>query len=419
MTRHPFLFATGIENSYPTIGTGRRIDQMEKCGHYDRWDEDFGLVPELGLNALRYGPAYYRTHPAPDRFDWTSADDPMHRLKELGIEVIADLCHFGVPDWLGNFQNDDFPVHFARYASAFARRYPWIRYFTPVNEIFVCAHFSALKGWWNECAQDERSFVRALRNMCLAHELAVEAILRERPDAIFVQAESVEHFHATCDISQREASRMNSVKFLSLDLTLGRELDPGMPDFLQRNGVTTDELAFFRERRAPDRRWIGLDYYPTCEYHVAKTGALTTNWSGHGFRRLAAEYYTRYRKPLYHCETNRVTPYAVEWLHEQWADVQALRASGIPVTGFTWFSLTDQIDWQHVLRVELNELHPVGLFDLDRRIRPVGEAYRTLIRRERIREEAGGRFPGLDPAEDTELETAVDVLEAAEERASA
>ena len=63
----PFFFATGIENSYPTLPDGRRIDQMEKCGHYARWEEDFHLVRDLGLQGLRYGPAYYRTHVAPDR----------------------------------------------------------------------------------------------------------------------------------------------------------------------------------------------------------------------------------------------------------------------------------------------------------------------------------------------------------------
>jgi hypothetical protein len=54
---------------------------------------------------------------------------------------------------------------------------------------------------------------------------------------------------------------------------------------------------------------------------------------------------------------------------------------GIPLRGFTWYSLTDQIDWQHALRVERNDLHPVGLFDLDRRTRPVGDAYRDIVRR--------------------------------------
>ena len=38
MTAPWFMFATGIENSYPTIKNGsRRIDEMEKCGHYEHW----------------------------------------------------------------------------------------------------------------------------------------------------------------------------------------------------------------------------------------------------------------------------------------------------------------------------------------------------------------------------------------------
>lgn len=98
-----------------------------------------------------------------------------------------------------------------------------------------------------------------------------------------------------------------------------------------------------------------------------------------GFRQLAADYYRRYRVPLFHCETNRVSRFAVSWLRAQWEDVIALRRAGIPVRGFTWYSLTDQIDWQHALRVERNDIHPVGLYDLQRRIRPVGAAYKALI----------------------------------------
>ena len=376
----PFFFSTGIENSYPTISTGRRIDEMEKCGHYDRYAEDFGLVRELGLRALRYGPAYYRTHAAPDRFDWSSADDPMLLLREMDIEVIADLCHFGVPSWLGGFQDPAFPVLFADYARAFVRRYPWVRYYTPVNEIFICASFSALRGFWNECLESEAAFVKALRNLCMAHELAVDAILAERPDAIIVQSESLEHFHPAGRKAAGHADRENAFKHLSLDLTLGHELAPGMAGFLNAHGVTSNDLSFFREKRAVGQRWLGMDYYPTCEHRVSSTGRCTVTASmAMGFRRLATQYHERYRVPLFHCETNRVSHLAVDWLNHQWSDIIAMRATGIPVMGFTWYSLTDQIDWQHALRVERNDLHAVGMYDLRRRIRPVGVRYKEII----------------------------------------
>ena len=56
-----------------------------------------------------------------------------------------------------------------------------------------------------------------------------------------------------------------------------------------------------------------------------------------------------------------------------------MRNKGIPIVGFTWYSLTDQVDWDTALREQNNRVHPVGLFDLDRNIRPVGEAYKKLI----------------------------------------
>ncbi len=51
---------------------------------------------------------------------------------------------------------------FARYASAFAARYPGVQLYTPVNEMFVCATFFAAYGRWSEQLQSDRGFVTAL-----------------------------------------------------------------------------------------------------------------------------------------------------------------------------------------------------------------------------------------------------------------
>ena len=111
--RNKFMFSTGIENSYPTIklpdGTIKRIDEMEKCCHYKNWQKDFELVKDLGISFLRYGPAYYKTHTGPGQYDWSFTDDTFHKMKELQINPIVDLCHFGVPHWIGDFQNPGFP----------------------------------------------------------------------------------------------------------------------------------------------------------------------------------------------------------------------------------------------------------------------------------------------------------------------
>jgi beta-glucosidase len=56
-----------------------------------------------------------------------------------------------------------------------------------------------------------------------------------------------------------------------------------------------------------------------------------------------------------------------------------LKLDGVPIVGFTWYSLQDQVDWDTALREDNGHVHPVGLVSLDRRIRPVGESYKRLI----------------------------------------
>src|SRR3954464_8890319 len=120
-----FLFTTGIEAAYPGDSAGRggtiRRDQSAETGHYARWREDFELVKSLGVSHVRWGPPTYATWLGPGRYDWSFCDEALAALEALKIAPILDLCHFGMPDWLGNsFQNPDFPEHFAEYAGAVA-----------------------------------------------------------------------------------------------------------------------------------------------------------------------------------------------------------------------------------------------------------------------------------------------------------
>jgi beta-glucosidase/6-phospho-beta-glucosidase/beta-galactosidase len=61
--------------------------------------------------------------------------------------------------------------------------------------------------------------------------------------------------------------------------------------------------------------------------------------------------------------------------------VHRIKQDGVPILGFTWYSLTDQVDWDTALREDNGNVNPLGLADLDRNLRPVGDAYRDLIRR--------------------------------------
>ena len=380
-----FVFATGIENSNPTIHHGKlRVDELEKCGHYKYWRTDFDLVQDMGISFLRYGPPLHTTFRGPGRYDWAFADETFQDLKRRNIMPIVDLCHFGVPDWIGNFQNPDFPELFAGYASAFATRFPWVQLYTPINEMYICATFSALYGWWNEQLQSDRAFVTALKHIVKANVLAMRAILDVRPDALFIQSESSEYFHAESPQAIKPAELKNSKRFLSLDLNYGRRVDSEMYEYLMDNGMTRKEYHFFLENKLKRFCIMGTDYYQTNEHRVATDGGTRPSGEIFGYHVITSQYHDRYLLPVMHTETNLaqgpVGNEAVNWLWKEWANVMRVRNDGIPIIGFTWYSLTDQVDWDTALREDNGRLHPVGLYDLDRKIRPVGEAYKKLIR---------------------------------------
>lgn len=378
------MFATGVENSSPTIQNGRRrIDECAKCNHYKFWREDLDCVEEIGARFLRYGVPLYKVLLGPGKYDWEFSDLIYADILRRDLLPIVDLCHFGVPDWIGNFQNPDFPDLFAQYAEAFARRFPWVQLYTPVNEMFICALFSGLFGWWNEQAKGDRSFVTALKHIVKANILGMEAILRVRPDAIFVQSESSEYFHAENPAAIAPAETMNSKRFLTLDLNFGRGVDSGMYEFLLDNGMTRDEYHFFLHRNLKHHCIMGNDYYITNEHRVTADGRTYPSGEVFGYDEITRQYYERYRLPVMHTETNLNEgprgDEAVYWLWKEWANVLRVRNNGVPIVGFTWYSITDQVDWDSALREDKGNVNPLGLFDLNRKIRAVGKAYKQLI----------------------------------------
>lgn len=377
------MFATGIENSYPTIqlpdGTRHRVDEMEKSGFYKYWQTDFELVKEMGINFLRYGPPYYSVHLGPGQYDWAFTDETFAYLKKLNITPIVDLCHFGVPDWIENFQNPDFPEYFSEYAQAFAERFPWCKIYTPVNEIFIAAMFSAQYGWWNERLSDDRYFVTALKNLCKATTLAMQKILKVQPEAVFIQSESAEYFHAEEPSCRPLAEFLNQKRFLSLDLTYGQPISVPMYEYLRENGLTKEEYHWFIDNSSKIRCIMGNDYYVTNEHMVSPDGTTYASGEIFGYHVITHQYYTRYNLPVMHTETNMLEPLAVEWLKKQWASAYHLKEDGVPLLGFTWYSLIDQVDWDSALRENNGNINNLGLYDINRNINPVGKAYKRLI----------------------------------------
>ena len=380
------MFATGIENSIPTINHGKtRVDEMEVCGHYERWREDFDCVQEIGINYPALRPADPQDlSRRPTSIDWEFADLTFAELKRRDITPIVDLCHFGVPDWIGNFQNPDFPRLFAD----LCRR---VRRALPVGPALHAdqrdVHLRGLLGEIRlvERAEEGRPLVR--------HRAQAHRQSQRHGDDRDPEAPPRRDLHPVgiVGILPRRLARPRSAAprcstrcaSSSLDLNYGRRVDSGMYQYLLDNGMTREEYEWFLEHRLKQHCILGNDYYQLNEHRVFADGHTVAAGETFGYSEITRQYYNRYRLPVMHTETNLWEgPHgdeAVKWLWKEWANVLRLRNVGIPTVGFTWYCLTDQVDWDTALREQNGNVNPLGLFDLDRKIRNVGKAYKQLI----------------------------------------
>ncbi|MBE7218914.1 MAG: glycoside hydrolase family 1 protein [Caulobacteraceae bacterium] len=376
-----FRFASGIECSYPTIDHGRvRRDMLAECGHYERWREDFGLAKELGLKSLRYGLPLHRICEDEGRFVWDFADEVLGELKRLEIEPILDLLHFGAPSAWGDFQNPELPLLFADYCARVADRYPWIRAYTPVNEVFVTARNSARDGLWNEQLKSDSGFVTATKHLVAASILATHEIAARRPDAIFIQSESAECMHEMTPTQSAQSLLDNQLRYLSLDLLYANMPRADVLLFLLDNGMTREELEWFMRGEPPGYQVMGIDYYGRNERIRKPSGEVLQSEDVFGWGRIAQEYWRRFKKPVFLTETNTFDPVAAPaWMWKQWANVLDLRDQGVPVLGFTWYSLIDQIDWDTQLAEKNGNINQCGIYTLDRKPNNVAGDFRMLL----------------------------------------
>ena len=185
----------------------------------------FDLVQDLGIEYLRYGPPYYNDPPRP-RPNTTGASPtkPCTRCKRDEHHAHRRPVPLRRPR-LGRRRSTT-PTGrscFAEYARAFAERFPWVRLYTPVNEIFVAATFSGTAGLV-ERAADQRPRLRRRAARPLQGQRAGDAGDPGGAAAMptFIQSESSEYFHADEPKCIEQAAFLNERRFLSLDLTYGR-----------------------------------------------------------------------------------------------------------------------------------------------------------------------------------------------------
>ncbi len=377
----------GIECTINRIENKYR-DQLEYAGHYER-DDDIENFASLGITALRYPVLWERYHNRlkGNNREWQWIKKQLEKIRAHNIVPIAGLIHHGSGPNFTSLNNDDFAESLAHYASQVAQEFPWMQYYTPVNEPLTTARFSGLYGLWYPHHKNALSFAKMLLNQLKGVVLSMKAIRKINPSAKLVQTEDLAKTHST-SLLQYQADFENKRHWLTFDLLCGKvDQDHFFWKYFLLLGIKKQTLEFFLENLCPPDI-IGLNYYVTSERyldeniymypessygengkHVYADITAVRYIKPFGLKNLLTEAWSRYKLPIALTEVhlNCTREEQLRWFKEAWDVCCDLKEDGINIQAVTAWSLLGAFDWNSLLTKE-DKNYESGVFDIQNNV---------------------------------------------------
>ncbi|MCC9137027.1 SDR family oxidoreductase [Pontibacter silvestris] len=378
------------------------FDQLQYADHYSR-QSDLELFADLGIKKIRYPVIWEKHQPRSNtEIDWRLTENNLNKLRELNVHPIAGLVHHGSGPVYAPIHTDKFATGLASYALKVAEKFPWLEYYTPINEPLTTSRFCGLYGIWYPHHKENTSFLRLLINECKATVLAMQAIRTVNSAAKLVQTEDLGKTYST-PLLKYQADFENERRWLGFDLISGK-IDSEHPlwPYLMWSGIKPKELAFFQENNCPIDI-LGFNYYPTSErfldenlekyplhthggnhkHQYADVEAVRVNMQQeHGISVLLREAWHRFKTPMAVTEVHLgcTREEQLRWIKEIWDNACQLKEEGVDIRAITAWAMLGSYGWSNLLADEnQNIAYEPGLFDL-RSGKPRATALAKLIK---------------------------------------
>ncbi len=376
----------GIECTINRVGKDY-LSQLEFSGFYNN-EELLNKIISLGIKVLRYPVLWEQHQPIEDlQINWTKTAQQLETLQKNGIEPIAGLVHHGSGPSYTDLLDNSFPEKLAAYATRVAERFPWLEYYTPVNEPLTTARFSGLYGIWYPHHSSDQAFLRMLVNQLKGVVLSMQSIRKINPSAKLVQTEDLGKTYST-PLLQYQADFENARRWLTYDFLCGK-VDKHHPLYLYLldNGLGKDDIQFFLDN--PCIPYIaGFNHYITSErflddrlylyplhmhggngqhQYVDTEAVRVCHEEDSGLSVLLNEAWKRYELPMaltevhLHCTREE----QLRWFMNVYQACTKLNEHGLNIKAITAWSIFGAYGWNKLLSGDTSayEYEP-GVFDL-------------------------------------------------------
>jgi glycosyltransferase involved in cell wall biosynthesis len=324
------FFMGGFECSTHRLRSGKRLDLLDATQHLRFARQDFRRLKGQGIQTIRSGIRWHLIEKSPYQYDFSSVLPYLRAVREMDMQVIWDLCHYGYPDNLDLF-SPEFPRRFSRMCAAFAKFYAsetdQTAFFCPVNEISFFSWGGGDVGYLNPFAHG-RGFELKVQ-LARASIEAMEAILDVLPGVRFVHVDPVINIIPDPQLPEdaEEAENYRLAQYEGWDLIAGYRWPQigGNPRYLDI---------------------IGVNYYHNNQWiHKSTPIYNRSDPLYRPFRQILREVYERYQRPIIISETGIEDDIRPEWLRYVSEEAAAAIEVGVPVEGLCLYPILCHPGW--------------------------------------------------------------------------
>ncbi|SEN25082.1 UDP-galactopyranose mutase [Nitrosospira multiformis] len=348
------FWQAGYEGSDHINGEGVPLSMNHATQHADLAYHDYSLLRDFGIGTVRESVGW-RSVEKEGRFDFSSVELRAHAARDLGLQVIWTLCHYGWPDEIDPCSADfidRFSLFCSRtveYLESFSTN-DVVSIYTPINEISFTSWVSARNRFMcanphgDDGAELKRQLVRATLKGC-------EEIWKINSSARILHCDPLIHVVAPDDRPDLEdhAKMYRQSQFEAWDMLCGR-IEPelgGAPHFLDL---------------------VGVNYYHSNQWESSGDkweASLPLFWHLDHPRRvplydLLNEVYHRYHRPLLISETSHVGSGRGAWIKEVAQHAVIAQQSGVDLHGICLYPIVDRPDWDNP-----EHWHKSGLWEVN------------------------------------------------------
>ncbi len=331
---------------------GKLPKSGEACDHYNRFEEDFAMAQQIGLNAVRISIEWARIEPTQGKWNSTAIEhyrQVLQSMKNHGLTRMVTLWHWTLPKWLadkGGFSTDEGLEAFARFAWFVAQNLgAEVDLWVTLNEPELYALQAYKHGSFPPFIKSSLLTARINKNLIKAHKMAYQAIKSVNENAqvgIAKNSPLLKPYRPANLFDRIVAVAANKLNFNFLE-KVRSELDfiglnyythisikfswkHGYID-MNQNHATGKELVF----DDPQRSEMGWLLYPQGIYEV--------------FKKLK-----KYGKPIYVTESgiaDGADKKRYDYIRTTLASIQQAISEGMDVRGFFYWSLIDNYEWTY------------------------------------------------------------------------